>query len=399
MKHILGVFFMLVLIACQPNVLTTDIIILDGQNTIRLQTNSVTPVSILAEAGISFSEADKLLFHGADLPADFPLPPGGTYILQVQRAHNLTIITPDHTIVMKTTAISVEQALRETNLTIYSSDFFSPALNTHITSDLTVTYRPAREFTISLDGISEQIKSSQSTIGQALASSGLALTGLDDTLPDETEPLPLNGEVQIIRSKESITLNYITIPFSSRFEYSIDLPAGQQEVLQPGETGLSITIIRTRYKKGAEVSSVIESEELVRKPKDAVIAFSQQAQINSINTPSGPMQYWRSVQMYATSYSPCRSGTTTCHYGTASGLPVQQGVVAMTRSLYNQLSGTKVYIPGYGIGIIGDIGGGFPDGRLWIDLGYSDEDYQSWSGAITVYFLVPAPAVIPAELN
>jgi 3D (Asp-Asp-Asp) domain-containing protein len=69
------------------------------------------------------------------------------------------------------------------------------------------------------------------------------------------------------------------------------------------------------------------------------------------------------------------------------------------RSLFNQLSGSQVYIPGYGVAVIGDVGGGFPDGRAWIDLGYSDDDYQSWSGMVTVYFLAPAPATIPAGLE
>jgi hypothetical protein len=45
------------------------------------------------------------------------------------------------------------------------------------------------------------------------------------------------------------------------------------------------------------------------------------------------------------------------------------------------------------------VGGGFPDGRLWIDLGYSDEDWQNWGGMVTVYFLAPAPATIPAALQ
>jgi hypothetical protein len=71
----------------------------------------------------------------------------------------------------------------------------------------------------------------------------------------------------------------------------------------------------------------------------------------------------------------------------------------MTRDLYNQLSGSQVYIPGYGIAVIADVGGGFPDGRLWIDLGYGDDDFQGWSGMVMVYFLAPAPASIPAALR
>jgi 3D (Asp-Asp-Asp) domain-containing protein len=103
--------------------------------------------------------------------------------------------------------------------------------------------------------------------------------------------------------------------------------------------------------------------------------------------------------MYATSYSPCGTGTGDCSYGTASGLPVQYGVVAFKRDLFNALRGSQVYVEGYGFATVADVGGGFPDGRLWIDLGYSDADYVPWSQWVTVYFLAPAPAYIPAALQ
>ena len=112
------------------------------------------------------------------------------------------------------------------------------------------------------------------------------------------------------------------------------------------------------------------------------------------------LQFWRAISMYATSYSPCRLGIPNyCNTGTAGGLSLRRGVVAMTRAWFNQLRGTQVYVPGYGVGVVGDIGGGFPDGRAWIDLGYSDADYQTWSGWVTVYFLAPAPDVVPYFLK
>jgi hypothetical protein len=45
--------------------------------------------------------------------------------------------------------------------------------------------------------------------------------------------------------------------------------------------------------------------------------------------------------------------------------------------------------------VVADTGGGYPDGRYWIDLGYSDADYVPWAKYVTVYFLTPVPASIP----
>jgi uncharacterized protein YabE (DUF348 family) len=398
-KRIFGLILILILSACQPKDTGSTVNILDGDKAITQRTNSKNLAAIMAEAGIILSPADRIQFHGADLPADFSLPAGGVYSLQIRRAHALTLITPDSKITIRTTAANIAQALSQTGLELFAADYVSPPLDTPILTDLSVTYRPARDLTITADGKTLTLKSSHQTVGQALASAGIALLGLDRSLPAELEPLPADGQIQVIRVRESVSLLEKAIPFSKKIEYSVEQAPGEQKVLQAGETGLTISRIRTRYENGLEVARITEAETIVRQPSDSIISLSTQVQVHTVDTPEGPLQYWRAVQMYATSYSPCRSGTTKCSNGTASGLPVRHGVVALIPSLYNQLAGSRVYIPGYGIAVVGDVGGGFPDGRLWIDLAYSDDDWQNWSGMQTVYFLAPAPANIPAGLN
>jgi 3D (Asp-Asp-Asp) domain-containing protein len=51
---------------------------------------------------------------------------------------------------------------------------------------------------------------------------------------------------------------------------------------------------------------------------------------------------------------------------------------------------SQVYVEGYGVGTIADIGAGL-SGQHWIDLGYSDDDWQQWAGQVTIYFLAPVP--------
>jgi len=52
-----------------------------------------------------------------------------------------------------------------------------------------------------------------------------------------------------------------------------------------------------------------------------------------------------------------------------------------------------VYVPNYGIGLVADTGGPRST-RLWIDLGYSDEDFRPWARRVDVYLLTPVPAHI-----
>ena len=102
--------------------------------------------------------------------------------------------------------------------------------------------------------------------------------------------------------------------------------------------------------------------------------------------------------MYATSYSPCRSGGDGCHSGTSSGKSLRKGMVALRYSWYLSLQGQRLYIPGYGFATVEDVCGGCV-GKPWIDLGYSDSDYQQWGNSVTVYFLAPVPANVPYDLQ
>jgi uncharacterized protein YabE (DUF348 family) len=399
MKRFVWLLLSFLLISCQPPNAKTTIYLLDRDKLLIRQSDSTTTAAILARAGVTLSPADKIHFNGVDLPADFSLPSGGPYTLQIRRAHTLTLVTPDGQTSFQTTAANVGQALAGTGLHLYAADAIEPALETPVKADITVTYRPARELVVSADGQTVTVKSSALTVGQALASAGVPLLGLDKSLPAESDPLPADGQVKIIRVSEVVSLVEKSIPFAKKFEYSADLAVGAQKVLQAGEPGLMVSRVRVRYENDVEVERVTEAETLVRQPKDSVVSLGTQVTVQTLDVPGGQIQYWRAVQIYATSYSPCRSGTSKCSSGTASGIPVKHGVVAMTRGLYNQLAGSQVYVPGYGVGVIGDVGGGFPDGRLWIDLGYSDEDWQNWGGMVTVYFLAPAPASIPDILN
>jgi len=303
----------------------------------------------------------------------------------------LTLLTPDGQRSFQTAADTVGQALAQTGLQLYAADFVDPPLGTPIQANLTVTYRPARDYTVRVDGKSIPIKSAAQTVGPALAEAGIPLMGLDKSLPGESAPVPADGQIAIVRVTESVTLLEKSIPYQTEYQLSDQLELDTQNLLQAGETGLAVSRTRARYEDGVEVSRVTEEETIVRPPQQRVVGLGTKVSVRELE---GGLKYWRAVRMYATWYSPCNSGGSGCSYGTASGLPVKKGVVAMVRRFYNMMSGQQVYVPGYGVATIGDVGGGMPDGRLWIDLAYSENDSGHLSGWVTVYFLTPVPANI-----
>jgi len=385
--------------ACEPQS-PAQIIMIDGEDVQTIVTLERVPLLILTQAGLTIGSNDRVLVNGILWPLDQPVPRTDSVIIQIRRASALTLVSPRGQQAIESAALTVGQALSEAGIQLYASDFLDPPANTFITTPLTINHLPSREITIIVNGQVVPIRSSARTVGEALAEAGIPLIGLDYSLPSENEALPENGEIRVVRVSESVALAMKSIPFTSEFVESPDVELGAQEIAQPGVNGLAMSRIRIRYEDGKEVSRVTEGESVVRPPQTRIVRTGTKIVLHTTTVDGVTFQYWRAIEMYATSYSPCRSGVPDrCFSGTASGLPLKKGVVAVQKDWYYALQGVEVFIPGYGRAVIADLGGGFPDGRAWIDLGYSDSDWQNWSGWVTVYFLAPAPAEIPYMLQ
>ena len=360
---------------------------------IALQPKSANAAAIVAEAGFKLSPADKLYYNGFELPADFSLPSGANGTLQIRHPQQVTLVTPDGSSTFETTAQTVGQAVAASGLTLYVNDFLSPPAQTPLDGDdpVTITYRPARELTISLGETTITVKSSAKTVGQALAEAGIPLIGLDESVPAESKPVPANGKIKVIRVAETFSLQQKPVPFQIEYQTTDTLDLDTQNIIQPGAPGMAVTRIRVRLEDGKEVSSETEDESIVQPSVSQIVGTGSKITLRTVPGSKPPLQYWRAVSMYATWYSPCHSGTSKCSYGTASGMPVMRGVVGMIRANYNAMQGQPLYIPGYGKAVVGDIGAGTSQGP-WIDLGYADDDPgDRLEGWVLVYFLTPVP--------
>ncbi|HVF26389.1 MAG TPA: ubiquitin-like domain-containing protein [Anaerolineales bacterium] len=386
------------LCACQPTT-PPAVIIIDDDKIFTLQTDESIPSKMLNEVGITLNSNDRLLLNGLMVAPDqsitdqsVPLA-GQAYAatLQIRRARSITLVTPDGAKQIQSAAFTVGEVLREATYWLHARDEVDPVLNSPISDGMTITVMPSRELTVSVDGEVVTINSSAQTVGEALAEAGIPLIGLDYSLPPGNEAIPSDGQIRVVRVSESVLLAQKPIPFENTFEASADVPLDQTQILQPGETGLTVQRIRIRYEDGQEISRLSEDETLVRPPKTRLLGYGTRIEIKTAEVDGVQIEYWRAVQMYATSYSPCRSGADRCYPGTSSGQALRRGLVGLRQSWYLSMQGQQLYIPGYGFSSVADVCGGCV-GKPWIDLGYSDDDYEQWSSWVTVYFLTPVPA-------
>jgi uncharacterized protein YabE (DUF348 family) len=404
MNRWLALAIILLLFACQPSA-QQSITILDGDKIITMRTDKRIPSAILAEAGISFAPTDRILLNGLPIQPEFPITnyPG---TLQLRRAVPVNLSTSQGQQQIQTSALTVGEALQETGIQLHAGDSIDPPLNFPILqspipsprSQITIYQLPLTNLTITSSGRTYKITASARSVGEALAQAGIPLLGGDYSIPAENEALPPDGQIKVVRVSENVLLAQKPIPFTSELIASADVPIDQTQILQPGETGLTMQRIRVDYEDGVEVSRLTEAETVVRPPKNRVLGYGTKIEIKTAVVDGVTIEYWRAVQMYVTSYSPCRSGGDGCYNGTSSGARVQKGVAGMRYDWYLSMGGQQLYIPGYGLATVADVCGGCV-GKPWIDVAYSDNDYVPWSSWVTVYFLTPIPSNIMFTLE
>ena len=390
--------------ACQP--ISSSVTIIDGDHIQRIESTERDLIPLLTQAGIDLGQNDRVLVNGIPTPLDQTQLEAGSLTIQIRRAVGLTLTTPQGQQTLQTSALTVGQALTDAGFSLTKNDLIDLPAETPITQNLTVTYTPARDISIGIGDFELQVRSAAGTVGEVLAEAGIPLIGADTSSPLENEAPPSDGQqISVVRVHESIEVALKPIPFTEEVVTSPDVPFGEKETIQPGIDGLTMTRTRVRFENGVEVSRETESETVMREPQTRIVQSGEKIVLSPVGGDI-PYEYWTAVQMYASVYSPCASGTGGCSYGTASGARAGYGIVAVDYSIYSYLAGMRVYIPGYGVATIGDTGGGpiiesaFGVPRTqWIDLGFNDGELVNMTGWVTVYFLAPAPAEIPYFLK
>ena len=357
----------------------------DGE-VITLVTAERHPENVLLQAGITLFPKDRLLVDGK--PIGY-LSPGSDHVIQVLRGTPVTLIEDDGTQEFISDGDTLADAFSGQGIEIFEADQLSKPLDTPLDgTPITVELVRAQPLQVRLADRSITIHTTAETVGAALAQGGIALQGLDFSIPAEDEDLPENRQVQIVRVREEILLNQDKIQFTSEYQPADDLELDQLSILSGGEYGLSAQRVRVTYENGEEVSRVVEKEWVLKEPSPRIIGYGTQIELRTANTPDGQITYWRKITAYATSYNENCEG---CKTYTASGADLKQGVIAVRLEWYRYMKGMKVYIPGYGFASIEDVGGGVPWSYNWVDLGYKAKNYVPWSQNVEVYFLAPAP--------
>jgi uncharacterized protein YabE (DUF348 family) len=357
-------------------------ILSDGQIT-SLYSTDRTPSSLLSQSGVIVLPGDQVLSNGQAIDPSQPFPTDiKSLSLQIIRLVSFTLTDDGMRSDLTSTAQTLGSALWAAGYTFFAADQLIPPSNTPLTPGLSATVKRSRQVIIHVQDANVTSRTAAATVGEALEDAGLSIQSLDYSLPSPETTIPSSGEIRLVHVTEEVLLEQSPLPFETEYQPDSDLEIDNQSILQTGEYGLSAQRVRVRYEDGQEVSRQVESQWVARQPQPRIIGYGTSVVMHTTTVDGVQIQYWRTLNMYATSYHPSEVGDTT-----ASGLPLKKGVAAVDTSLISFF--TQMYVPGYGEAVAADIGGGV-SGRV-IDLGYSDEDYVPWHQWVTVYFLWPPP--------
>ncbi len=382
----------------------------DGQ-ILERYTHSKTVGDFLLETGVALGPHDRITMEGVEVSLETPLSSGpisaprgvgkgktmplslnplSTRRIVIHRSVPLQIFDDGVLTTLSTNASTVGQTLKEEGVLIYLEDRVKPGLDTPVSTEMRVYIERAKPLTILVDGQRIVTRTQAERVKETLEQEGVTLGVRDYTIPDRLTPLTDNMTVEVMRVKEEFIIEGESIPFETVWRPDPELEIDHRRLAQPGEEGLRRWLIRILYENEQEKERVVTNEWVTKGPTTEVIAYGTKIVVRELETPEGPVRYWRKIRMLATSYTAATSGKSRDHprYGiTYLGWKATKGVIAVDPRVIKL--GTKMYVPNYGFGTAADTGGAIK-GRH-IDLAYDEDNLVLWFKWVDVYLLEPVP--------
>jgi resuscitation-promoting factor RpfB len=396
-----------------------------GGKTIVVRTHALTAAEIVQAAGVTLNPGDRVVVNGRPWPLDRPLaqrnpvvqlaggpgrsvpfpaeapaPPTagdgdplddeGPPSLVVYQAVPVTVVEDGVPYPMEVAGATVGEALFATNLGLLPGDRLVPPAATPLVAEMRIEITRGTPFTLVVDGAERPVRAVAATVGAALPLSGIDMGPDDYPIPGPETALRPDMRVKLVRVEQRVETRAVEVPFARDERPNPDTDLDQVTVLQAGVPGQKRQTVRLTYHNGRVADTKVLAEQVLQEPVTEIVTYGTRVVWRTIDTEQGPKQYWRKLQVYATSYSLSRSGSSpnAPWYGrTRMGLQMGKGIIAVDPKIIPL--GMWLYVPGYGVGIAGDTGGGVKG--YHVDLGFDDDNYEGWHWPVDVYILERLP--------
>lgn len=332
------------------------------------------PSTYVAASVIALS----LLVTGASVRAETgPLQPATT----------VTLVDNGNEATYATRAYTIADFLKEQHVAVAADDYLSASPDTTLFDGIRIEYRPAVSIVLVVGHERRVLHTPAKNVGELLATQEVALGPNDETSPSLDANIVPDEVVQVTRVKVWMRTVVHTISAPVRHPGDPYLAKGTLLTLEDGSNGKRQVTYRFVQRNDAKPQRSVVTTRILRRARPKVVAVgttprSRLAEFVLDPVVASSHPNGKAVRMVATAYTKNCYG---CMGITAYGLQPGHGVVAVDPNVIPL--GTKLYVPGYGQAIAGDIGGDIKGRR--IDLGFDSYTQAINFGRreITIYVL------------
>ena len=288
----------------------------------------------------------------------------------------VTLVVNGETRQVETNALTFNDLLVDCGIEAGEHDELSDPLDSIINSEKTYEIDLAKAVCVTIDGVPKIIYTTKNTVGEfweeAKETYGdeFYLSGIS-----EDEPVVDYMEIELSTVKVVTTTTKETIDYERTIKTNPSLVVGTENIIQYGEMG-EAEVTTTQYIKEGVVIDEEVTRVVTKEPVDEIVECGTE------NIDVATLNYSSKVTMKITAYTPYDEG---CNGITATGTEAKRGVIAVDPSVIP--FGTKVYIPGYGIGVAEDTGGAIDGNRIDVCYMTKTEAYNWGVRTVDVYIL------------
>ncbi|MGG0286295.1 ubiquitin-like domain-containing protein [Peribacillus butanolivorans] len=315
-------------------------------------------------------------------PADYVHPSGDSKVednLEVvwKPAQKITLVQDEETEEVWSTADTVEEFLKEQDLEVNEKDKITPSKNTKMEANMEVAIDKAFSLKLVVGGNEKQVWSTSTTVADFLKQQGVKLNDLDRVEPGLVEKVEAKNTVNVIRIEKVTDVVEEPVDFAVITKKDDSLSKGKENIVKEGKDGLISKKYEVIKENGKEVKRKLLSEKVVNKKQDKVITVGTKTTVaqasrgaSNVNSTSG-----KEIYVSSTAYTASCKG---CSGVTSTGVDLKSNpdakIIAVDPSVIPM--GSKVYVEGYGYAVAADKGGAIRGNRIDVFFSSKNDAYR-----------------------
>lgn len=347
----------------------TVTIMLDGKKEV-VRTHAATVNDMLEDLEITVKAADYVHPSRATKVEDD---------LEVvwKPAQKIVMVQDGKTKDVWSTADTVDELLKDQNLSVKEQDKITPSKNTKLKANMEVAIDKAFSLKLVVGGDEKQVWSTSTTVADFLKQQGVKLNDLDRVEPELTEKVEAENTVNVVRIEKVTDVVEEPVDFAVITKKDDSLSKGKEKIVTEGKDGLISKEYEVIKENGKEVKRELLSEKVVNKKQDKVVTVGTRTTVaqasrgvTNVSSSSG-----KEIYVSSTAYTASCKG---CSGVTSTGVDLKSNpgakIIAVDPNVIPM--GSKVYVDGYGYAVAADKGGAIKGNRIDVFFSSKNDAYR-----------------------